>query len=144
MNISLEELWCDFTNEEMKKGKVKFSDFERKCFMRGAKKILEKLNDHENYLLQCMIDGQQKIETKLKELQKNFLMYSYSSEQKPTVAGEYLVRRKLYNKTRFQILGFDGEFWITSINDDPNDEIISWISLDVFTPVAYISEKERT
>lgn len=50
-------------------------------------------------------------------------------ESKPTEPGVYLVVRNRYGEKWFEILRFDGRYWITGLHDDPASKIEAWTLL---------------
>lgn len=50
-------------------------------------------------------------------------------ESKPCDTGLYLVVRNLRGQKWFEILPWDGSFWVTSVNEDPATMVEAWVQL---------------
>ena len=56
-------------------------------------------------------------------------------EREPDSACTCLVQRNLHGRKYFEILNFDGDYWVTGLHDDPDSIIERWIDLSVFENV---------
>lgn len=58
-----------------------------------------------------------------------------TNERMPDSACTCLVQRNLHGRKYFEILNFDGKYWVTGLHDDSDSIIERWMDLSVFENV---------